>query len=411
MSLSSRLTHSTFELGEYVQALFERSPLPVVATQGPVHVVRYVNPAFSSLLGAAIDSVVGMPLGAPAGESRPAPDESAVALLDVVLSTRTPQFAVDLAYLLGNNSAVHLPCAVWPILGEENRPDGLLVLVSAPSNPLQNPQADPRIAEALVDINKRLLVASLKAQEQAETELILRGEAEAALALRDEFMSIAAHELRTPVTGIKISAQLALRALRDESTLDRQRTAHYLDSVVGGANRLVLLINDLMDVSRMRSGELLLRLTPVDLVGLVERVAARYAEDVDERYQVTTDLPAAPLIMSGDAGRLEQILDNLLSNAVKYTPVGGEICVHLEAADGGLVLTVTDTGIGLTPGAHDRIFEPFGRAANATRQGLPGMGLGLHICRQIAEAHGGRMWAESDGEGLGMSVGMWLPSA
>jgi len=161
----------------------------------------------------------------------------------------------------------------------------------------------------------------------------------------------------------------------------------------------------------MRSGELLLRLTPIDLVDLVESVAARYAEDVSESHEITTDLPAAPLMVSGDPAGLEQIMDNLLSNAVKYTPAGGEIRVRLRAADDGTVLTVADNGIGLTPGAHDRIFEPFGRAANASRQGLPGMGLGLQICRQIAEAHCGRMWAESHGEGLGMTVGMWLPSA
>jgi signal transduction histidine kinase len=159
----------------------------------------------------------------------------------------------------------------------------------------------------------------------------------------------------------------------------------------------------------MRSGELLLRLTPVDLVELVSTVALRYAQTLGERHHLTTDLPAAPLVVAGDAGRLEQILDNLLGNAVKYSLAGGQISVSLREAVDGIVLTVTDEGIGLTTGAHDRIFEPFGRAANARRQGIPGMGMGLHICRQIAEAHGGRMWAHSDGEGLGMTVGLLLP--
>jgi signal transduction histidine kinase len=164
-----------------------------------------------------------------------------------------------------------------------------------------------------------------------------------------------------------------------------------------------------MDVSRMRSGELLLRVVPLDLVALVSSLSLRYAETVGEQHQVTTDLPAAKLQVTGDAGRREHILDNLMTNAVKYSPGGGEIKVRLRRATDGVVLTVIDGGIGLTPGAQERIFEPFGRAPNASRQGLPGMGLGLHICRQIAEAHGGRMWAESDGEGLGMAVGMWLP--
>jgi signal transduction histidine kinase len=124
---------------------------------------------------------------------------------------------------------------------------------------------------------------------------------------------------------------------------------------------------------------------------------------------VTVDAPAASLVGAGDSGRLEQILDNLLSNAVEYSPAGGEIGVSLRQAVDGIVLTVSDSGIGLPPGAQERIFEPFGRARNAMRLGLPGMGLGLHICRQIDRAHGGRMWAESAGEGQGMTVGLWLP--
>jgi signal transduction histidine kinase len=395
---------------EQVRTLVDRSPLPMVATEGRAHIVRYVNPAFCWLIGQAAEAMVGRPLRAPVREPSKVQDADGVALLDLVYSTGTPEFAVDLAGVFGNTTAISLPCAVWPILGEDERPGGLLVQVGAPTSEMLTRPADRRTADELLDVNERLLVAGLKAQEQAEVEITLRGEAEAALTVRDEFMSIAAHELRTPVTGIKVSAQLALRALEDDEP-DKERTMRYLRGIIGGANRLVLLINDLMDVSRMRSGELLLRLAPIDLVALVSTVALRYAEIGGERHHVMIDVPAEALTVEGDAGRLEQILDNLLSNAVKYSPSGGEISVSLQQAKPGIVLTVRDAGIGLTPGAHLRIFEPFGRAANASRQGLPGMGLGLHICRQIAEAHGGRMWAESDGEGQGMTVGMWLPSA
>jgi signal transduction histidine kinase len=275
--------------------------------------------------------------------------------------------------------------------------------VSAPET--ETRQADAASGDELQDVNGRLLIAGLRAQEQAETQITLRSEAEAALTVRDEFISIAAHELRTPVTGIKTSVQLALRTL-GSATADEKRLVNYLLGIEAGANRLAVLLTD---VSRMRSGELLLRVLPINLIELVRAVALLYAETGGEHHHVPTDLPAAPLMVDGDAVRLEQMLDNLLSNALKYSPAGGEIGVRLRQALEGIVLTASDAGIGLTPGAYERIFEPFGRADNARRRHLAGIGLGPHICRQIAEAHGGRMWAESDGEDRGMTVGMLLP--
>jgi signal transduction histidine kinase len=103
------------------------------------------------------------------------------------------------------------------------------------------------------------------------------------------------------------------------------------------------------------------------------------------------------------------VLDNVLSNAVKYSPAGGEIIVRVGADGRGINLTVTDHGIGLPAGQEDRIFEAFRRASNAAAQHIPGLGLGLPICRQLVEAHGGRIWATSAGEDQGTTVGVWLP--
>ncbi len=383
---------------EELSALLDCSPLPVLATEGHSHTLQYANPALRMLLASAADATLGTPL---------VQDDADRAVLDRVYSTGVAEVAVHLGRVFGANSN-HLPCSVWPILGHDNLPAGLLIQVAAQIRDALTRNGSG-LADELLDANERLLVAGLRAQEQADVETALRGKAEAALTMRDEFMSVAAHELRTPVTGIKLSAQLALRAL-EQGTSGDGKTARQLLGILTGASRLELLINDLMDVSRMRNGQLLLRVAPIDLAALVTTIALRYAETTGELHQVTIDAPPAPMMVAGDAGRLEQILDNLLSNAIKYSPAGGEIGVKLRHAVDGAVLIVSDTGIGLPPGQHERIFEPFGRAANATRQGLPGMGLGLHICRQIAEAHGGRMWAESDGEDLGMTISMWLPS-
>jgi signal transduction histidine kinase len=118
-------------------------------------------------------------------------------------------------------------------------------------------------------------------------------------------------------------------------------------------------------------------------------------------------LPAGPCPIVADASRLEQVLANLLDNAVKYSPEGGAIEVILRSEGDGILIQVRDEGIGLPPGAAESIFEPFGRATN-TRD-IPGMGLGLSICRSIVEQHGGRIWAESRGEGCGATINVWLP--
>jgi signal transduction histidine kinase len=120
-------------------------------------------------------------------------------------------------------------------------------------------------------------------------------------------------------------------------------------------------------------------------------------------------------VLVGDPWRLEQVVENLFSNAMKYSPDGGAVSVLLRRvpASGhdpdGALLSVTDSGIGLPAGEHEAIFEPFGRGTNAVESGIPGMGLGLHISRQIVEGHAGRLWAESNGANGGTTFWMWLP--
>jgi signal transduction histidine kinase len=327
--------------------------------------------------------------------------------------------------------------------------------VSETTDQLRTRDHPEELAAELQEANRRLLVAGLAAQEHAETQTALnaalrdlletreraadereillereraaRDQAEAALRVRDEFLAIASHEFRTPLTAVKGTAQLALRAL-ERGILDEARTARYFQSIGASADRLEQLLLDLMDVSRMRSEGPIIRPVAMDLAALVRGLAQQYADGGGHLHRVVTRLPDGPLLVEGDQGRLEQVLDNMLSNAVKYTPAGGEITVSLgevrrdssfvtlgmnvpgaQDERDGAVVSVTDTGIGMSPEEHGRIFEPFVRATNATRHGIPGMGMGLYICHQIFEAHGGRMWVESAGEGLGTTVGVWLP--
>ncbi len=240
-----------------------------------------------------------------------------------------------------------------------------------------------------------------------EAERQARAEAEEAVAARDRFLSIAAHELRTPITVVKGMADLLLRPPRGRGA-DPEHRARLLGRLAESANRLATLTDDLLDVSRLRLGRLPLRLAPLDLSELACTVAARYADRSQGRGAPTVTGSEGCVVVA-DRDRIEQVLGNLLDNAVKYSPEGGQIAIRVGPEGDGVAVTVRDEGIGLPPGMEEVIFEPFGRAGNATALHLPGLGLGLYLCRELVERHGGRIRAESTGEGQGTTVTFWLP--
>jgi signal transduction histidine kinase/DNA-binding response OmpR family regulator len=234
-------------------------------------------------------------------------------------------------------------------------------------------------------------------------------EAEAAIRTRDEFLSIASHELRTPVTAIKCTAQLLLSSF-GQGVIEPEQVVHRLQMVNAMSERLNLLIGDLLDVSRLRTGQLRLRPVSVDLGRLAGEMVDQYRVLLGSQYPLALTITGTPGQLSVDPHRIQQTLSNVLENALKYSPDGGRIDVTVHAEGSGVLMTVVDRGIGLPPEAARTIFEPFGRGANAQKRQVPGMGLGLYIARQIVEQHGGRIWAESDGEGCGTVVSIWLPS-
>jgi PAS domain S-box-containing protein len=290
-------------------------------------------------------------------------------------------------------SAVSLICV--PLLARE-RTIGALTLISAGSGRRYGPH-DLSLAEAIA---ARAALAVDNAR--------LYSEAQAAIRSRDEFLSIASHELRTPVTGIKGYAQLLLRA-HERNRLEGSRLTRSLQAIDEATDRLTTLTRDLLDVSRMRLGQLPLRLQAIDLSEQVRHAAYRFNDRLSPSHELTVDIWAPIPPIQGDADRLEQVLANLLENAIKYSPDGGPIRIELGRAGDEIVLAVRDEGIGLPGDAADAIFRPFGRAMNATQRNLPGMGLGLYICRNIVERHGGRIVARSSGEGYGTTIEITLP--
>jgi len=260
-----------------------------------------------------------------------------------------------------------------------------------------------------------VLRRQLASQEQdvarlAKTLAARTADLEVAVEARDRFLSVAAHELRTPVTVVRGMAQHLARQ-QAGGRVDPARLGQQIDRIADASDRLVALTEDLLDVARLRRGEQPLRAERLDLAALARETVARYRAGGEHDHRFVVDVPDRPCWISGDPDRLGQVLLNLLDNAVKYSPAGGDVQVSVRSTGDGLVLGVRDDGIGLPPGAAEAIFAPFERAANAEQRCLPGLGLGLSICRGIAKRHGGRIWAESPGEEGGTTVSVWLPAA
>jgi PAS domain S-box-containing protein len=291
---------------------------------------------------------------------------------------------------LGITSLICVP------LPARERTIGALTLIAAESRRRFGP-SDLALAEALA-------ARAALAVENAR----LYSEAQAAIRARDEFLSIASHELRTPVTGIKGYAQLLLRA-QEHNRLEAARLTRSLHAIDDATDRLTTLTQDLLDVSRIRLGQLPLRLQELDLEELVRRVAYRFGDQLPPGIELIVDLHSPIPPIQGDADRLEQVFSNLLDNAIKYSPEGGTVAVEFGQVGERIRVAVRDQGIGLPDDASETIFRPFGRALNASSRNLPGMGLGLYICRNIVERHGGTITASSPGEGLGTTFELMLP--
>lgn len=240
-----------------------------------------------------------------------------------------------------------------------------------------------------------------------EAEHRARSEAEQAVRARDEFLGIASHELRNPLAGLRAAVQLLLR-WRSRGPVDAERLDRFLGEISRAADRLSGLLEDLLDVSRLRTGRLQLRLEMSDLAELVrESIVGCQRQAPEREIHLAGTSEQCQLLVDPD--RVQQVIENLVSNAMKYSPEGGLVEVHIAAEPDGVLLSVKDSGIGLPADSTETIFEPFGRAANAQAKHIPGMGLGLYICRQIVQSHGGRIWAESAGEARGTTVNVWLP--
>ena len=239
-------------------------------------------------------------------------------------------------------------------------------------------------------------VLDITEQKRAEEKL------KAAVRLRDEFLSIASHELRTPLTTLQLQVDSLLRLLRDErSELVRGRIVGKVETACRQTHRLGALVQSLLEVSRNGTGRLQLEIEDLDLEEVVRDVVERFADEA-ARHGCRIVLQAASARGRWDRGRVEQVLVNLLANAIKYAP-RSDVEIAVSVGPGSATIEVRDQGIGIAPEDLERIFGRFERAVPSRNYG--GLGLGLYISRQLAEAHGGSIEVQSrPGEGATFTV-------
>jgi signal transduction histidine kinase len=219
-------------------------------------------------------------------------------------------------------------------------------------------------------------------------------ERRAAIRARDEFISIASHELKTPLTALKLRLGSAIRmGERLEADGQAEKLTRALAAASTTADRLGGLVDDLLDVSRLTAGRFALRIERVDIVELLREVVGRLREQAAEVGSSIELVIAAPVVGSWDRSRLEQVVTNLISNAIKYG-MGKPIALSVETSGDRVRIRVRDVGMGIPRADHSRVFQAFERLPTAERVG--GLGLGLYIGRQIALAHGGMLMVESD---------------
>jgi len=360
-----------------LEATLMHAPVAVAVYAGPDHVVRLANRRWFAL-GYGLEAA-----GRPLRESMP---QGAV---DGALA------ALDQAYATGK------PCEVAEYPVPRPRPDGSLETryYNLDCQPLRS--AGGAVTDLVVAISDVTdLVAARRVVEEA------RAAAEQVGRTKDEFLRMVSHELRTPLTSILGFAE----ALEKKQVVRPDELQRGLAVIVRNAREEARLVDSLIDVSEIVAGTMRMEMRPVEMGSIVE-VCVDQARPAAAAKGIQIDQIIAPdTTLRGDASRLAQVTRTLLSNALKFTPSGGRVSVEVARKDEALLLRVEDTGQGIPPSELPYVFELFRTGDASPKRAHSGLGLGLYLVRHIVEAHGGKVWAESAGEGRGGALVAEIPA-
>lgn len=309
----------------------------------------------------------------------------------------------------GKEAENHPPMRGWlavPLVGRNGQNIGLIQLSDKYEGEFT--EADEAILVQLAQMasvaveNAQLYEAEQQARSAAEAS---REEAQAANRIKDEFLAVLSHELRSPLNPI-----LGWSRLLQNGSLDEAKTKIALSTIERNAKLQAELIEDLLDVSRILRGKLRLTSSPINLASTIKAAieTVRLATEA-KSIRIETMLDPVVGLVSGDSTRLQQVMWNLLSNTVKFTPAGGRVEVRLAQVDNQAQITISDNGMGISPEFLPHVFDYFRQADSTTTRQFSGLGLGLAIVRHLVELHGGTIEAESQGEGMGATFTVKLP--
>jgi hypothetical protein len=250
-------------------------------------------------------------------------------------------------------------------------------------------------------------VANQQRDEMLEAERSARMAAQRATRVKDEFLATLSHELRTPLSAILGWTQVLLRG---ESVKGPDAQKRAIEVIERNARAQIQLIDDLLDLSRVMAGKIRLDLQQVSFVSIVEAAVDTVRPTADAKgIRLKAILGSSQDIVSADSARMQQVVWNLLTNAIKFTPKGGQVQALLQRVNSHLELSVSDTGIGIPASYLPHVFDRFSQRDSSTTRTFGGLGLGLAICKQLVELHGGSIRAASQGENQGATFFVQLP--
>jgi PAS domain S-box-containing protein len=379
----------------YLHRLFEQLPAPVAVLTGPELIFTLSNSASQRQMGGR--SLLGKPLREALPELE---GQGLFELITRVFETGEPYLGMEIPaqYEHGTEGEMRqgfFNIAYHPLYNGRAQVEGVVSFVVDVSEQVL---ARRRAEESAAGREKALRELEVERQRLAA---VLQ-EAQAAVRAKDEFLAMLGHELRNPLAPILTALQLM--QLRAGDTLQKERAL-----IERQVQHVVRLVDDLLDVSRITRGKVDLKKRPLELQEIVAKAVEMASPLLEERRHQLKCSVTPGLIVDGDEHRLAQIISNLLTNAAKYTEPGGHIDVATSRSEGGVILSVRDTGVGIGPELLPRVFDLFVQGEQTLDRAQGGLGLGLTIVKKLVELHGGRVHAESEGLGKGSTFTLWLP--